>query len=93
MTRLRQKLTKGVERGVICLTRAASLVQVEIDYKAECNAGDTIESLGSPVEPISSNGSRHLQHYLHTLQRSDGSGVACELVRCRTSWTPRPAPK
>ena len=69
------------------------LAQVEIDYKAECNAGDTIESLGSPVEPVSSNGSSARQHFLHTLQRSDGSGAACELVRCRTSWKPRPAAK
>lgn len=66
------------------------LHQVEIDYKAECNAGDVIESLGSPIEPVNSNGSQHLPHFLHTLIRQDGSGAACELVRCRTSWTLRP---
>ena len=66
-----------------------SFPQVEIDYKAECNAGDTVESLGVPVKPITcGNGATGRQHFLHTLQRSDGTGACCELVRCRTVWSP-----
>ncbi len=64
-------------------------VQVEIDFKAECNAGDTVESLGSRTEaPAGSNGAAARRQYLHTLQRCDDDGVCRELVRCRTQWAP-----
>ena len=44
-------------------------MQVEIDFKAECNAGDTVESLGSRTEPpAGGNGAAARRHYLHMLQ-------------------------
>lgn len=40
----------------MCLPQDISGVQVEIDYKSECMAGQTVESLGSHIED-ESNGS------------------------------------
>jgi fatty acyl-ACP thioesterase A len=66
---------------------SCQLHQVEIDYKAECAAGDTVDCFGARLtEPSAAaanvNGTG-TQHLLHTLQRG-GS----ELVRCRTAWRP-----
>jgi hypothetical protein len=82
----------------LCLPPAA---QIEIDFKAECKAGELVEGACMPLTsegqpPASSNGNG--QHapsssqqqssslqFLHTLRRCDESGCY-ELVRCRTTW-------
>uniref|UniRef100_A0A1J0AJ11 Acyl-[acyl-carrier-protein] hydrolase n=1 Tax=Dunaliella tertiolecta TaxID=3047 RepID=A0A1J0AJ11_DUNTE len=77
--------------------------EVEIDFKAECQAGNIIESLCHPLglesstsAASSSNGSSNgngtnaadtLPTFLHSLRRCDDSGCY-ELVRCRTKWRP-----
>lgn len=69
------------------------LAEVEIDFKAECHAGDTVESLGCRLPPQAAgndthkNGSAGLK-LLHVLQRCDDSDEkrCVELVRARTSW-------
>lgn len=61
------------------------LMQMEIDYKAECHSGDAIESLGSSIKE-DTNGTG-IRRYIHMLQRCD-NGVCRELVRARTTWRP-----
>lgn len=61
---------------------------MEIDYKSECKAGDTVESLAQRLpasERTYSNGGRPVVQYVHTLRRCDDSGCT-ELVRARTTW-------
>lgn len=61
------------------------LYQVEIDFKAECHAGDVIASHAQEVEPqkaLADNGAgRHPPCYVHSLLRGE-----TELVRARTTW-------
>mmetsp|Transcript_20653 Transcript_20653/g.62236 ORF Transcript_20653/g.62236 Transcript_20653/m.62236 type:complete len:374 (-) Transcript_20653:315-1436(-) len=66
------------------------LHQVEIDYKAECVAGDKVDCLGAVLSDAdtTSNGDGTRQ-LLHMLQRCDAGGCQ-ELVRCRTAWRPAP---
>lgn len=67
------------------------LYQVEIDYKAECVAGDKVDCHGhvlSDADSAATNGSGSRQ-LLHMLQRCDAGGCR-ELVRCRTAWRPAP---
>jgi acyl-CoA thioesterase FadM len=59
-------------------------VQVEMDFKAECTAGDVIECCGMPLSQAgSSNGCT--QQFLHLLRKGD-SGA--EVWRARTTWAP-----
>lgn len=70
-------------------------MQVEIDFKAECKAGEFVDSICVPVGPYlpkgvngtgsASKGVRSQAEYLHTLRRCDESGCI-ELVRCRSTW-------
>ncbi|CAL5224469.1 g7161 [Coccomyxa viridis] len=62
-----------------------SLLEVEIDYKSECMAGQTVESLGSHIEE-DTNGTG-IRRFVHLLRRCDESGCY-ELVRARTTWRP-----
>ncbi|KAK9820844.1 hypothetical protein WJX81_006136 [Elliptochloris bilobata] len=62
-----------------------SLQQVEIDYKSECMAGQTVESLGSRV--VQDTNGTGILRYVHLLRRCDDSGCH-ELVRARTTWRP-----
>lgn len=69
------------------------LYQAEIDFKAECVAGDKVDCLGavlSDADSAATNGSGTRQ-LLHMLQRCDAGGCR-ELVRCRTAWHPAPTP-
>jgi fatty acyl-ACP thioesterase A len=59
--------------------------QVEIDYKSECMAGQTVESIGSCTSE-DTNGSGVLR-FVHLLRRCDETGCH-ELVRARTTWRP-----
>jgi hypothetical protein len=59
--------------------------QVEMDFKAECTAGDKIECFGMPLTD-SSNGNGKQQQFLHLLRKS---GSEVEVWRARTTWTPR----
>lgn len=66
------------------------LYQVEIDYKAECVAGDTVDCLGARIgEADATVNGTGTEHLLHMLQRCDENGCR-ELVRCRTAWRPAP---
>jgi hypothetical protein len=61
------------------------LLQVEMDFKAECTAGDQIECFGMPLtDCASSNGST--QQFLHLLQKG---GSDTEVWRARTTWKPQ----
>ncbi len=80
---------------------SASL-QMEVDFKAECQAGDTVQSSLLELDPSSDsssappslegNGSSTAakrRYFLHTMQLCDESNqkAKCtELVRARTSW-------
>lgn len=59
-------------------------VQVEIDFKAECNAGDQIEATLSHGE--TSNGSGGQLVFLHSLKKGSKEHPS-ELIRLRTKWT------
>ena len=71
-----------------------TFLQMEVDFKAECQAGDTVLSsvlalhegggigAGTASTTTTSDG---LRYFLHTLSRRDESG-STELVRARTSW-------
>ncbi|BDA48332.1 Palmitoyl-acyl carrier protein thioesterase, chloroplastic [Coccomyxa sp. Obi] len=63
-----------------------SLHEVEIDYKSECMAGQTVESIGSRIKE-DTNGTGILR-FVHMLRRCDDSGCY-ELVRARTTWRPQ----
>jgi len=75
------------------------LFEVEIDFKAECTAGNIVESSCAQLTPPeghsngtangsgNGSGSGDLQ-YLHTLKRCDENGCV-ELVRLRTTWKKR----
>ncbi|KAK9804180.1 hypothetical protein WJX73_009384 [Symbiochloris irregularis] len=62
-----------------------TLHQVEIDFKSECLAGDTVESLGSRLQE-ETNG-EGVVRYLH-LVRCCKDGDCRELVRARSTWRP-----
>jgi hypothetical protein len=64
---------------------------MEVDFKAECQAGDTVKSLIQPITLPSGtpegNGASRTKHFLHMLLKDSSSGnAATELVRARTSW-------
>ena len=65
------------------------LAQVELDYKSECLAGHTVESLAAPweggVAGLASSEGDGRTRFLHTLRRCDEEGCY-ELVRARTTW-------
>jgi hypothetical protein len=48
--------------------------QVEVDFKQECLAGDTVESLGARVDPLSNGasaapcGNVDALHFIHTIR-------------------------
>jgi hypothetical protein len=62
---------------------------MEIDYKAECHAGEVIESMANPVDTpaaLASNGAGpSALTFIHQLQRCK-DGACTELVRARTVW-------
>lgn len=62
------------------------LFEVEVDFKAECLAGEVVESLCSrqtPDVPLPGVD----KQYVHVLRRCNDNGCQ-ELVKCRTSWKP-----
>lgn len=63
-----------------------------MDFKAECHAGDLVESLAqrTPVpEGLAINGTGpQAQAFVHLLRRCEGERCT-ELVRMRTVWVPR----
>lgn len=61
--------------------------QVEMDFKAECTAGDQIECYGMPLTDCA-NGNGSAQQFLHLLRKG---GTDVEVWRARTTWTPRTA--
>ena len=65
------------------------LAQVELDYKSECLAGQTVESLAAPweggVAGLAGSEGDGRTRFLHTLRRCDEEGCY-ELVRARTTW-------
>lgn len=66
-----------------------NLREVEMDFKAECHAGDTVEVLGHPLTDVS-NGNGCAQQFLHLLRKPEGgSGGAGEVWRARTTWMPK----
>ena len=82
-------------------------VQIELDFKAECKAGNTIEAHCNPLQvggaPAggdgahgNGNGANGAGHHepqllLHMLQKCDDTGCT-ELVRARTTWRQLPMP-
>lgn len=60
---------------------------MEVDFKAECKAGDTVESLATQLPDVT-NGTGNKLRFLHTLRRCDENGCV-ELVRARTTWARR----
>ncbi|KIZ01379.1 fatty acyl-ACP thioesterase A [Monoraphidium neglectum] len=63
------------------------LREVEMDFKAECHAGDLVEVLGHPLTDTS-NGNGCAQQFLHTLRKA-GGGKGAEVWRARTTWVPK----
>lgn len=71
-------------------------LQIEIDFKTECQAGATVVPLCQPLagpSPASacSPAPRAPRHLLHSLRRCEGGARGShqqELVRCRTVWLP-----
>jgi fatty acyl-ACP thioesterase A len=65
------------------------LAQVELDYKSECLAGHTVESLAMEFEGevagLAGSATDGRSRFLHTLRRCDEEGCY-ELVRARTTW-------
>ena len=63
-------------------------VQVEIDFKAECKAGDAIALRGSrgPTDgALASNGAGpDALSFVHVLERTNGE--VKEIVRARSTW-------
>lgn len=59
--------------------------QVEMDFKAECTAGDQIECFGMPLTDCA-NGNGSTQQFLHLLRKG---GTDVEVWRARTTWKPR----
>ena len=75
-----------------------TLCQVEVDFKAECHCGDTVECLGQRSvlpEALSNNGAGpEPLAFAHTLRRCEGDPPRCtELVRMRTVWRAGEAPR
>ncbi len=64
-------------------------MQVEIDFKAECKAGEVVLPLSGRCatnDALSSNGAGPAAlSFLHVLQRGVGDEVK-ELVRARSTW-------
>lgn len=65
------------------------LKEVEMDFKAECTAGDEVECLGMPLSdgPSSSSSGGQYQ-YLHLLRKRGADGPQ-EVWRARTTWVPK----
>eukprot|EP00879_Flechtneria_rotunda_P001457 GHRR01001611.1.p1 GENE.GHRR01001611.1~~GHRR01001611.1.p1 ORF type:complete len:446 (+),score=123.10 GHRR01001611.1:244-1581(+) len=62
------------------------LTQVEMDFKAECTAGDKIECFGMSLTESQNGSSQQPQQYLHLLRKA---GTGTEVWRARTTWSPR----
>lgn len=67
----------------ICSMGRCACWKVELDFKAECNAGDCIESSSCKVS--GGEGSSHETVVLHSLQKCNGSNCV-ELIRLRSRW-------
>lgn len=65
------------------------VLQVEVDFKAECKSGNTVEAHSSRLPPADGGSGDGKVQLLHSLQRCDDSGRTAELVRARTAWRPR----
>ncbi len=61
------------------------LKEVEMDFKAECHAGDTVKVLGHPLTDLA-NGNGCAQQFLHLLRNAD---KGTEVWRARTTWAPK----
>lgn len=57
--------------------------QVEMDFKAECHAGDAVQVFGHPLTEGAGDGSAP-QQFLHSLVKPGGT----EVWRARTTWLP-----
>jgi hypothetical protein len=57
-------------------------LQVEMDFKAECTAGDEIDCFGMSLTP---EGDTSKQQFLHLLRKG---GTETEVWRARTTWVP-----
>ncbi|KAK9815411.1 hypothetical protein WJX72_003238 [[Myrmecia] bisecta] len=79
-------LALALETVPINVFQSHSLKQVEVDYKAECKSGQTLESLGNAIQE-DTNGSG-IKRFVHMLRRCDEKGECTELVRARTTWAP-----
>ncbi|GIL81630.1 hypothetical protein Vretifemale_10651 [Volvox reticuliferus] len=70
------------------------LSEIEMDFKAECKAGNTVEAhcnfiVNDHFGNGGGNGSPPLQlQLLHLLQKCDVDAGCTELVRARTTWQP-----
>ncbi|GBF96834.1 oleoyl-acyl carrier thioesterase chloroplastic-like [Raphidocelis subcapitata] len=65
------------------------LREVEMDFKAECHAGDTVQVLGHPLpQPPPASGGRQQQQFLHLLRKPQAEG-GTEVWRARTTWVPK----
>jgi fatty acyl-ACP thioesterase A len=69
----------------------AHLYQVEIDYKAECHAGDVVEGVAqrapAPGAAAANGAGADALAFVHALRRCEAGGAcATELVRARTTW-------
>jgi len=64
--------------------QAYQLTEVEMDFKAECTAGDQIECFGMPL-PEACEGTCQKQQFMHLLRKG---GTDTEVWRARTTWAP-----
>jgi hypothetical protein len=59
--------------------------EITLDFKNECKAGNTVESLAA--QQPAADGSDASMRLLHTLRRCDDAGCV-ELVRATSKWVP-----
>lgn len=60
--------------------------QIEVDFKAECYAGDTLDNLYKVLEPEENSAPAGTTRVLHSLRRRTEGGATQEILRCRTTW-------
>ncbi|GIL58555.1 hypothetical protein Vafri_13497 [Volvox africanus] len=64
------------------------LSQIEMDFKAECKAGNTVEAHCNYIVNGNGGGNGSQLQLLHLLQKCDVDAGCTELVRARTTWQP-----
>eukprot|EP00798_Chlamydomonas_sp_ICE-L_P029154 gene29152-32375_t len=62
------------------------LYEIEIDFKAECHAGQSVEVLSQALDGVENGDGSQCDQYLHVVKRCDDENKCYELIRARTTW-------